>query len=138
MGGHTSGVTSAKFSPGGEFFLTASTDSTAKLWNLADCSCCLVLNGHHGAIVVAAFSLSSRFIVTASKDSTARVWRFADREILLRPKDSLARVWKLGEGECISHLRGHRGALTSAAFSPCAVFVATASVDFRARLWRAS
>ncbi len=56
-------------------------------------------------------------MLTASRDGTARVW----------PAD--------GKGQEIV-LRGHRGAVTSAAFSPDGSHVVTASRDGTARYWR--
>ena len=67
-----------------------------------------------------AFSQDSQSIVTASRDGTARIWRV---------KDGAERVILRGEGAIVS----------SAAFSPNASYVVTASSQNRTvRLWDAS
>jgi dipeptidyl aminopeptidase/acylaminoacyl peptidase len=89
----------AAFSPDGSRIVTASYDSTARIWDAASAKEIAVLRGHENAVTSAAFSPDGSRIVTASWDRTARIWDAASaREIAV--------------------LRGHDSDVTSAAFSP--------------------
>ncbi len=71
--GHTGGVTSAVFSPDGKQILTASSDYTAKLWDLQG-NLLADLKGHTDSVNSAGFSPDGKRIVTASSDGTAIIW----------------------------------------------------------------
>jgi WD40 repeat protein len=112
--GHRDGVNHAVFSPDGKRILTASDDSTARLWD-REGRPLATLTGHTDSIHHAAFNPNRRYIVTASSDDTARLWDI--------------------EGQPLATLTGHTGSVTHAAFSPDGRFVVTASWDNTARLW---
>ncbi|HEV3037282.1 MAG TPA: WD40 repeat domain-containing protein [Candidatus Angelobacter sp.] len=74
---HKLDVRQASFNSGGTWVLTASTDGTASVWNLAEKTPkhpTYILSGHRGAVTTAAFGLDERSIATASVDGTARIW----------------------------------------------------------------
>jgi WD40 repeat protein len=77
--GHESSVVSAAFSPDGSRIVTASSDTTARIWDVTTGKEIAVLRGHEGSVVSAAFTPDGSRIVTASDDKTARIWegRFA-------------------------------------------------------------
>ena len=54
--------------------VTASWDTTARVWEAATGTLVAELKGHTGWVNSAAFSPDSQRIVTASNDATARVW----------------------------------------------------------------
>jgi WD40 repeat protein len=111
-------VTYAKFSPDGSRVVTASADSTARVWDAA--------SGHaltplliHGAIVrFGTFSPDGGRVVTASQDGTARVWDAATGLPLTPPLV-------------------HDGLVVSAEFSPDGQRLVTACQDGAARVWDA-
>ncbi len=112
--GHRDMVYSAVFSPDGKMILSASRDSTAKLWDtegnvIAD------LKGHHGEIYSAVFSKDGERILTTSADSTARLW---DKN-----------------GNLITVLKGHKGVVFLGIFSPDNKFFLTGSTDETVILW---
>ena len=74
--GHGDRVISAVFSPDGRQILTASIDTTARLWQQADTGAweSVVLEGHKDSLTSAVFSPDGRQILTASWDKTARLW----------------------------------------------------------------
>ncbi|MBK9755899.1 MAG: hypothetical protein IPO88_20840 [Nannocystis sp.] len=73
--GHTGSVVDAALSPDGTRVVTASTDGTARVWQVDGGGVPVVLRGHRGPVHSAAFSRDGTRIVTASADGTARVWR---------------------------------------------------------------
>ena len=156
--GHSDIVVSAVFSPDGEQVLTASSDSTARVWRRDGRRPPVELRGHAGAVASAAFSADGARIVTASADSTARVWRAdgtgtpvvlrhrgavstavfspdGDR-VLTASADSIARIWRADGTGAPVELRGHAGVVTAATFSRDGGHVLTHSNDNTVRVWR--
>ena len=72
--GHQGEVWSAQFSADGKTVLTASSDLTARLWDVASGRQRGVLSGHQGPVRTAQFSADGKTIITASEDNTARLW----------------------------------------------------------------
>ena len=64
----------AVFNSDGSEVVTASADTTARIWETATGRPIVILNGHTGVISRAAFGLNDRLVVTASGDGTARIW----------------------------------------------------------------
>jgi WD40 repeat protein len=54
--------------------VTASSDQTARVWDVGSGKQISKLDGHTGRVVSAWFSADGQRIVTASDDHTARVW----------------------------------------------------------------
>ena len=87
--GHTDAIYNAQWTRDGKHLLTASDDSTARLWDLSDGSA-LVLRGHDDDVYRAHLSADETSVVTSSLDGTIRVWpvaqpgsrSFAEREAI--------------------------------------------------------
>jgi len=114
---HVGGVHRAAFAPNGKTVVTASRDTTARLWDVASGKELHVLREHVGGVSSAAFAPDGKTVVTASGDKTARLWDVAS-------------------GKELHVLRGHENWVNSAAFAPDGKTVVTASGDNTARLWR--
>jgi TIR domain/WD domain, G-beta repeat len=112
--GHTGRINAAVYAPDGSRILTASDDSTARLWD-SDGKLLAVLKGHTGRVNTAVFAPDGRRILTASDDSTARLW---DRD-----------------GKALVTLQGHSSPVTTAVFAPDDGRILTGSSDGTARLW---
>jgi type II secretory pathway pseudopilin PulG len=76
--GHKDGVLHVAFSPNGGQLVSASSDGTARVWDVETGLELAILRGHEGAARTAAFSPDGRRIVTASADKTARLWNAED------------------------------------------------------------
>jgi WD40 repeat protein len=161
---HTDIINSARFSSDERLVVTASQDGRAKVCNISDRQCVL-LRKKTTALFSAEFSpVDNNVVVTGGQDRTATLWDIRDpkqpkadfgqhvadvrqaafdhegKRVITASVDGTAEIWDVQpkEPKLMLILRGHRGALNGAAFSPTDDnVVATASVDGTARVWRA-
>jgi WD40 repeat protein len=116
--GHEEIVDSAAFSPDGSRIVTASSDTTARIWDAATAREIAVLRGHDKSVFSASFSPDGSRIITASSDKTARIWNAAT-------------------GDQLAVLRVSDFAVSFAAFSPDGSRIVTSSYDSNVRVWDA-
>lgn len=117
--GHEADILASAFSPDGSAVVTASQDSTARIWDARTGRQRAFLSGHDWHVVSAEFSPDGKRVLTASSDKTARIWDAAT-------------------GRQIHELKGHQGVVTSARFSEDGTRVLTTSWDGFARVWDAA
>lgn len=143
-----------------EQFLTASADSTAKLWDVEQSRLISSFDGHEDAVFNAQF-VDRHTLLTCSADCTAKLWddRSPAREVMTLAQhtgavwsacvssggqslvvtashDMTARVWDLRSTDRTKlTLKGHTGILWKALFSPDSKCVITCSEDRTARIW---
>jgi len=72
--GHTAPIWDAAFSPDGTRLVTASTDTTAKVWDMNTGMELLTLKGHTEGLWSTAYSPNGKQIATIGYDKTARLW----------------------------------------------------------------
>jgi WD40 repeat protein len=115
---HRGRVVDVAVSPKGQFVGTASTDGTARVWDVATKrgDTASVLMGHTNALNSIAFSPRGLYALTASRDGTAR-------------------VWKTDRGNTVAVLAGHDGAVVGAVFDRTGRQVLTYGEDGTARIW---
>ncbi len=158
--GHQGEVSSTTFSPDGRRVVTASSDQTARVWEVETGRLLATLQGHRDIVHSATFSPDGRRVVTASSDQTARVWEVETgrllailqghrdivrsatfspdgQHVVTASGDRTARVWEAGSGRLLTTLQGHQGSVVSAVFSPDSQRIVSASTDRTARIWDA-
>jgi WD40 repeat protein len=157
-GGHSNHVRSVELALDETYALTASSDGTAKVWQVGGGSRLVaLLAGHEDAVLDATFTDDTRRVVTGSLDGTVRVWSSGTRPEL-RPTRAAApspastsassptgaRAEVLGDdvrlvtadGRSL-RLQGHRDRVNSVAFSRDGALLVSAARDHEARIWDA-
>ena len=154
-------VLDAAFGADGRLVVTAGSDGTARVWNARTGKPTAVLGKLGGPWVWSAvLNPEGSRVATGDQDGNAVVWSTATRKPLARlrhgdtvtsvrfgPGDSIvtasdddtARIWRpFARRPTSVVLRGHKGKVTDAEFSPGGARVVTASLDGTARVWSAS
>lgn len=110
--GHTDRIFSARFSPDGKQLVTASEDTTARIWDRESGKEIRKLTGHIAAVQSAEYSPDGEWIVTAGRDGRVLLWDARDGQMIRE-------LINLGK-----QLPVYR-----AAFNPSGTMVATANQD---------
>ncbi len=106
----------AAFSPDGNEIVTASLDSTIKIWDVVSGIMLVQSKKYTDDISMVIFSPDGKNIVTAADDNTAQ-------------------IWDANSGELINNLAAHTNYITNLAFSPDGKKIATASADHTVKIW---
>jgi WD40 repeat protein len=159
---HGESVNGVAFSRDGRYLATASSDNTARVWELPG-GRQLTQVAHDEGVNGVAFSPDGRYLATASNDSKARVWELPrgrqlteithdggsvngvafspdGRYLATAGDDRTARVWELPGARQLTQVKVDNrwfwfGAFNGIAFSPDGRYLATASGDKTARVW---
>jgi hypothetical protein len=152
---HDGPVRSAVFSPDGKRILTASDDSTARLWD-ADTGDQLLVLAHEQQVFSAVFSPDGKRVLTASREGKVSLWHSVTGAVirefnaattsraLFSPGgefiasagfDGLVHLWSAVTFEKLVTLGGNEGSILSLDFSANGQRLVTASVNGAARLW---
>jgi WD40 repeat protein len=111
---HGGEVTAAAFAPSGDRLLTASTDGTARLWDLTGKLRRTFISGSE-PMALAVYSPRGTMILTATREGKAALWD--------------------ANGVSLGVTLDHPGPISSAAFSPDETILVTACADDTARIW---
>ena len=104
-------VVSASFSPDGTHVVTASSDKTARVWDLrGERPRFVAIEGHGDELRSASFSPDGTRVATASRDGTARVWRvYPDaNELIPLIRASLSRCLSQAQRDAYGLVTEHR------------------------------
>jgi len=109
-------VSDVQFSEDGDYFVTATVDSTPRVWSAASGDRLLELVGGTSEVRKVAFSRDGLFIASGSEDGTIRVWNaHSGRNLLL--------------------LRAHSKRVNALSFSPDGRRIVSASEDKTAKVF---
>lgn len=159
--GHESDVMCVSMSGNNDWFVSASCDSTCKLWDYrAGPSCIKTFVGHESDINSIAFFPGEHMFGTASDDSTCRLFdirsyaslnRFADdhvlcgitscafsasgRALFAGYDDYNCLVWDTLTGACVQVLSGHENRVSCLGVNPQGNALCTGSWSTQLKIW---
>ena len=157
--GHTKKVTKALYHPEEEVAITASTDSTIRVWNITNVSQTAIIRAHDGPVTGLSLHVNGEYVLSTSLDQH---WAFSDIRVgrLLTKvadvdnvplttaqshpdglifgtgtQDSQILMWDLREQSIAANFPGHSGPITALHFSENGNYLATAAEDSCVKLW---
>jgi WD40 repeat protein len=113
---HDSGLEAMSFSKDGKYLATASSDKTARVWEVATGKPVCEPLQHNAIVVDVAISPDGKFVVSGSRDGTARLWETAT-------------------GKPIGEPMRHQGTVSAVAFTPDGKRAVTGSDDRTIQTW---
>jgi WD40 repeat protein len=160
LSGHGDQVYDVAYSPDGTRIVTASRDSTLRIWDAGTGVQLAVISGDRLRFRSAFYSPDGSHIATTSEDATVRIWDahsgdpvavFSGRgtrpisatfspdgtRLAVASLDNTARIWDAQTGAELAVLRGHDNVVPTAQYSPDGTRLVTASQDKTARIWDA-
>ena len=141
LSGHTNWVNSVRFSPDGHTVASGSWDHSVRLWRVRDRQELRMYNGYTNWIFSVAFSPDGRELATGGSDKRVRLLR---NPVLPEDDSNLAVAGKgyspvpgssPGTDTIRLTLEGHSDWVWKVALSPDCRSVASAGMDFTARVW---
>ncbi len=155
---HSGGVNSAFFNSDGTLVVTASSDTTAAIWNSNLGRKLFVLDSHTKPVLYAQFSPDDNFVITSSADSTAILWdantggfirRFSGHtgyvlsarfgpdgsKIVTASRDKTVKVWDVNTGEIVKSFSPSNKIVKFATFDPTGNYILTADNSGIAKMW---
>lgn len=114
--GHSDGIRAVAWSPNGKYIASASSDETARIWDVRTSGALQTYKNHSGELWSIAWSPHSTQVATGGDDGTVRVWEAAS-------------------GASVSTYTGHEGRVRAVAWSPHVRYIASGSEDKTAQVW---
>ncbi len=157
---HSAEVNNAVFSPDGKYILSASWDSTLKLWEAETGKEVRTFKGHSDRVKSGVFSPDGKYILSASWDNTLKLWEAETGKevrtfkghsnwvnsgvfspdgqyILSASDDNTLKLWNTATGKEVRTFKGHSSFVECGVFSPDGKYILSASRDETLKLWEA-
>ncbi len=155
--GHTRSISAVKFSPDGNFLITASHDKTLKVWETTNWKCLHTLEGHEAIILSIEFSDNGEFLYSGGWDFYIIEWDFQklaqtrkieagwDTKILKITKDcrylvigsgdKLIRIFNLKKNITETILQGHTDFVSALEFAENETLLFSGGWDGKIIVW---
>ncbi|TDG46391.1 hypothetical protein AWZ03_007165 [Drosophila navojoa] len=156
--GHQRQTTAVRFSPGGEWLSSASTDSVLKVWDVDTAKLHHTLTGHSLGINDVAWSSDGKFMVSCSDDKTIKIWDPITGQCqksflghnkyvfscIVHPQSNLiastsfdcsVRLWDVRNGKALNRILAHMDPISSVDFNRDGTLFVTGSFDGLVRIW---
>jgi WD40 repeat protein len=157
-GGHRDSINSLAITPDGSRLITGSSDSTAKIWDIATGTLLHTLIGHTSGISSVVITPDGSRVITGSWNHSAKIWDIQTGALLhtltghtaeiisvaITPNgsrvitgswDHSAKIWDVATGTLLHTLIGHTSEVNTVAIMPDDSRVITASRDNTAKIW---
>ena len=136
----------------GNHLITASADTTVRIWNIPNKRCVHVLEDHRRPVL--SLAVTDQFIFSGSYDFTIKVWDWngyrkvvtlrghkdavraliiCDGKLFSGSYDGTIRVWTIGSWQCVATMHGHGGPVR--VLTQCQGRVFSGSYDGTVRVW---
>ncbi|HEU4937327.1 MAG TPA: TIR domain-containing protein [Vicinamibacterales bacterium] len=158
FGGHLAAVWHCAISPDGSCLVSASSDQTLKVWQIATGKELRTLAGHTAAVQGCAFSRDGNLIASAGGDGDLRIWEAAsgavrlaihvdggpltscvftadNNSVVVGCSDGFVRIYDVQTGDEQARYSGHTDIVNHCAVSDDGAFIVSASMDATAKLW---
>jgi WD40 repeat protein len=158
LAGHSMWVVGVAVTPDGQRAVSASDDSTLKVWDLETGRTLRTLEGHSGIVYGVAVTPDGKRAVSASSDKTLKVWDLETgralrtleghsdsvdgvavtpdgKRAVSASSDKTLKVWDLETGALLRTLEGHSGWVHGVAVTPDGKRAVSASYDNTLKVW---
>jgi pleiotropic regulator 1 len=156
--GHAGQVSAVCMDPFNSFFVTGSSDSTMKFWDLATGELQLTLSGHIMAVRDMKISSRHPYLFSCSEDKTVKCWDL-EKNVVIRDyhghlssvytldihpeldiivtggRDSSVRVWDIRSRTPIHVMSGHRGSVNQVSCQGLDPQIVSCSMDSTVKTW---
>ncbi|MCZ8048007.1 MAG: WD40 repeat domain-containing protein [Microcystis aeruginosa K13-05] len=156
--GHKSSVNTLVITPDDSKFISGSSDSTIKIWDLATGKELQTLTGHSKGVNTLAITPDGSKLVSGSCDSTIKIWDLTreklsffptnhnsdvskllvmsnNRRLVSASYDSTIKVWDFLKGQEIETLTGHGKEIKNAVVSSDDLLAISSSEDQTIKVW---
>ncbi len=80
--GHTDKINACLFVPHEPWIISASSDSTIRIWNTKSGHVIFHLNEHKGPVMSISLSRDGKILVSGSEDKTIKIWNVSDGKVV--------------------------------------------------------
>ncbi|KAH9814857.1 WD40-repeat-containing domain protein [Melampsora americana] len=160
--GHRAPITAVTFHPRFSNVVSASEDSTIKVWDYETGDFEVTLKGHTKVVCDVDYDTKGTFLVSCSSDLTLKLWdcsnnyrciktlydhdhsvsscRFmpGDTHIVSASRDQTIKLWEVATSFCVKTLRGHSEWVRGVWPCPSGRWLVSASNDQTSRIWEVS